>query len=184
MFLVVSACELLTGWSKRLNEASVVTLQGSPAIYSSHLSSSPGWAAVSNTAAFIVFTTHNYLFTSALSSTYTHFCAHFLHMCILNTVTLWLTAVASHSQNSRARGGVDRRGSASLAVCIYKERVRTSSLALRTQWLLGQSALWLWGDTQQGLMLLRGREVEAEGGSLFRSFSHSETHSRGISRSS
>lgn len=60
-----------------------------------------------------------------------------------NTASVWLTSVASLSQNSSRVGGRGWRAlvSVTLSVCICKERVRTSSPEPHAQWLLGQSGL-------------------------------------------
>lgn len=66
------------------------------------------------------------------------------------TPTVWLTSVASHSQNSMARGlgrWVWVSVTSCVCVCVYKERVRTSFSAQHAQWLLWRSGLWLQGDT-------------------------------------
>lgn len=148
-------------------------------IYSSHLSHymSSSWSLVSITAAFIVLTTNSCLLTLSIVLNKNLFlcvfsvCLLFISMCThvyCNTPTVWLTAVASHSQNSRSRGwGWQTWVSVSRCACICKERVRTSSPVLHAQWLLGRSGMLLeWHKA--GCDAASGQGRRREGGSSWK----------------
>lgn len=130
---------------------------------------------INDAAAFILLTTHCCLLASVLSSAHKRLC---VHPCLFTCVRWWHTCVFQKRRQCDSHlwrhilkiavpqddgGGRVWRGSVSLGVCVYKERVRTSSPAPCAQWLQWRSGLWLRSDPQQGVMLTSGSR-RREGG--------------------